>query len=1023
MLYSDVRSRFEKPAVQHRAISFWALNGDLQARELKRQIDFFKTMGLGGVCLHARTGLKTPYLSRRWFELMRVCVEHARDRGMLVWLYDEDRYPSGAAGGLVTTDPWYRQKRLRMEFVEPGKAGTVCNVIAWFAIANHSEKPRHYRTLSDPADCRPDEQLVAFRTLSAPLNPWYNGFTYLDAVNPKAVRKFIDSTYEPYKQHLGRHFGKTIEAMFTDEPTYGQSMIGWWGDFIDGYKDAELLEVPWTTALPDLFEREAGYSILDRLPELYFDVGKLFSKTRHDYYKLLTRLLTQSFAAQIHQWCKRAGLQFAGHVLLEETPSSQTSVVGSAMQFYEHFDIPGIDLLTDACPDYDTAIQCASVARQTGRQWVLSETYGATGWDFPLEGHKAVGDWQAALGVNRRCLHLAFYTMLGGNKRDYPASIGFQEAWATHYKPVEDYFSRLGSVLSRGAARCPLLVIHPVESTWIRWRLGANKAADVKRMDRRLISLRNWLLWEHLGFDYGEEQLLSRLARVEGRGSKARLCVGKCAYETVLVPPMLTMRRSTLDLLRQFVDAGGTVIFAGAPAKLLDVSPNDAVIDLAKRAKQIPLTEDAVRSAVTRLASLRLQTSGDSSKILSRVRDDDGRVYVFLCNTSRKKATSNINVLLQAEGRVEEWDPLTGECFAVPSNRTASGLRWKVQLPASGSRLFIVDSSRRTTLPARAVLRDRRKVSLPKEGWKFSRRESNPLVLDFVRVRIGDSKWSDRMEVLKADRWIRERLGWKPRSYFEVQPWCQPKSLGTSHRIEIETTFDIQTLPDQSPMLAVEPCIGLRRIAINLHQLPVKKPMGYWIDPCFRTYPIQTQFLKKGLNSINLQIDYVEKSGLECMFLLSNGGVRLTKDVSALTAPTKTLHIGDVTPQGMPFYTGPILYTREIQVAPRRGESVFLLLPEWRGACVVIHLDGRQVGQMLWPPYEMRLPIEDDQPHELTIELIPGRGNTFGPLHRRGKIGAWAAPLEWETTGERWQDEYRLNPNGLMRAPQLVYRR
>ena len=31
---------------------------------------------------------------------------------MLAWLYDEDRWPSGAAGGYVTKTPRYRQRRM-----------------------------------------------------------------------------------------------------------------------------------------------------------------------------------------------------------------------------------------------------------------------------------------------------------------------------------------------------------------------------------------------------------------------------------------------------------------------------------------------------------------------------------------------------------------------------------------------------------------------------------------------------------------------------------------------------------------------------------------------------------------------------------------------------------------------------------------------------------------------------------------------------------------------------------------------
>ena len=55
--------------------------------------------------------------------------------------------------------------------------------------------------------------------------------------------------------------------------------------------------------------------------------------------------------------------------------------------------------------------------------------YGGSGWDFDLKGHKALGDWQALMGINLRCPHLSWYTMEGEAKRDYPASILHQSAW------------------------------------------------------------------------------------------------------------------------------------------------------------------------------------------------------------------------------------------------------------------------------------------------------------------------------------------------------------------------------------------------------------------------------------------------------------------------------------------------------------------------------------------------------------------------------------------------------------------
>ena len=45
-------------------------------------------------------------------ELVENCVEKAKGAQMLAWLYDEDRWPSGCGGGLVTKEKKYRRRYL-----------------------------------------------------------------------------------------------------------------------------------------------------------------------------------------------------------------------------------------------------------------------------------------------------------------------------------------------------------------------------------------------------------------------------------------------------------------------------------------------------------------------------------------------------------------------------------------------------------------------------------------------------------------------------------------------------------------------------------------------------------------------------------------------------------------------------------------------------------------------------------------------------------------------------------------------
>jgi hypothetical protein len=126
---ADLEREFRSPGPAWRGKPFWSWNGDLKEDELIRQIGVIRDMGMGGFFMHSRTGLATEYLGPEWFHLVNACADEAERLGLEAWLYDEDRWPSGNAGGLVTADPRYREKFLALrrlpaaEFRWTGRSG------------------------------------------------------------------------------------------------------------------------------------------------------------------------------------------------------------------------------------------------------------------------------------------------------------------------------------------------------------------------------------------------------------------------------------------------------------------------------------------------------------------------------------------------------------------------------------------------------------------------------------------------------------------------------------------------------------------------------------------------------------------------------------------------------------------------------------------------------------------------------------------------------------------------------------
>ena len=115
-----VKGLVENPPKEYRSAPFWGWNDRLQKENLGEQIEGFKKAGMGGFFIHSREGLETEYLSTEWMEDVKFCVDKARENDLELWIYDEDKWPSGCAGGLVShvNPKEYSAKGLTMEVLD-----------------------------------------------------------------------------------------------------------------------------------------------------------------------------------------------------------------------------------------------------------------------------------------------------------------------------------------------------------------------------------------------------------------------------------------------------------------------------------------------------------------------------------------------------------------------------------------------------------------------------------------------------------------------------------------------------------------------------------------------------------------------------------------------------------------------------------------------------------------------------------------------------------------------------------------
>lgn len=511
-------------------LAFWSLNDDLQAEELLMQMEQMKQEGITGFFLHARAGLKVPYMSETWLSLLETVVRAAERMGLQAWLYDENGWPSGMADGKV-----------------PEAGRDFCQKIL-----------RHVRLAAGeplPGDCLgvfgPDGGLPQEDGERLAFYLEYNE-NYSDILYPPAVERFIRLTHERYKERLGAYFGSVIPGIFTDEPQLA------------------FRQHPWSTGLEQVFEETYGYGLLERLPLLVLD-GEGSAALRHDFWKLISRRYTTVYIQAFYNWCQDNRLLFTGHLSNEDSPLWQLSAVGSVMPNYRYFQIPGIDHLGNRITSPVLMKQLSSVARQFDKPDTLCECFGCAGWNVGFQELLWMWGRLALHGVNIPCLHLFAYSMKGCRKRDYPAFFSPQEPWWEKLHHLVEGMEKVSGFFAGAWEEVEILVLHPQSSFWCMGEPNGNERMAAMSNAFRLLTEN--LLSLGYGFDYGDEWLLE----TDGRVENGRLWLGGCAYRLVVVPPALSLEASTVALLDRFMEAGGRVLFIDGLPSLTEGRPGMAI--------------------------------------------------------------------------------------------------------------------------------------------------------------------------------------------------------------------------------------------------------------------------------------------------------------------------------------------------------------------------------------------------------------------------------------------------------------
>lgn len=1026
---SKLFKEFQNPGAEWRGKPFWSWNGELEKDELIRQSHVLGEMGFGGYFMHSRSGLITEYLGDEWFDLINSTADAGEKEGLEVWLYDEDRWPSGSAGGKVSADPKYRMKSLTLFETPVEKFVWDDEILCAFeaVVAPDGISLAEYRLLSkgdvvkSDRDCRGERKVLAFRIVPDTPNSNYNGNTYIDTMSRAAVDKFIEITHDEYKKRCGDRMGRSIKGIFTDEPHRGFIMKD-----IREKDGARVCSMPWTDDILEEFKARYGYDVYPRIPELFYRVGgERIGKARIDYIDLTCNLFNERFMAPINAWCEENGMIYTGHLLHENCMASQTIPNGSIMRSYLYMGYPGIDILSDKENCYWIVKQLSSVSRQFNKPWMLSELYGCTGWELPLRQHKTVGDWQALFGINLRCPHLSWYTMEGASKRDYPASISYQSPYWQDYDFVESYFARFGLMLAQGKADCDVLVMNPVESVWGLAHIGWGSWVysidpEVHAVDAVYANTFRHLVGEHIDFDYGEEQIMneSHGFRLDDSGTPV-LTVGQCEYRFVVVSGMLTMRSSTYQILEQFLRAGGKVVFAGELPGYIDGVPSDACGKLLDHAGAMQVSLERLGETI---CCLRMEMSGSEVRVeapktvMAQVRKLEDGYIVALVNDDKGNSAPDVTLRMAGDYQAQLWDMESGERFCLPVMREEPGVSVTVALAPADSAV-IVFAKTAEELPLWQTPAGEVTGALTDGEYAYELDEPNVCVLDYARMKFGDdTEFGALDEVLRIDNRLRDRIGIERRGGEMLQPWFAKQMYKQPYgKLVLEYPFLVDVMPQGDVWLAGERP-ELQEYYCNGVRLTNRDPADWWVDNAFKKMKIPAEALRQGENVITIVTDFKRTTNIEAIYLLGQFGVIAKAGASQLIAMPKTLPLTDMTGYGLPFYSGRTTLTIPEsaygQLVDKSAERILVKIPEATGTLVAVETCGRK-QPIAWEPWTADVTEAVKNGEDIRITLVNSRRNSFGPLHCVPTLQRTYGPGEFVTDGKRFSDAYARVPAAI----------
>ena len=144
------------------------------------------------------------------------------------------------------------------------------------------------------------------------------------------------------------------------------------------------------------------------------------------------------------------------------------------------------------------------------------------------------------------------------------------------------------------------------------------------------------------------------------------------AYRGVVLPELTTIRRSTLDKLVEFAEAGGTVVVCGDYPRFVDGEPApEQLVRLASNSVRVPVEGLGDLLAEKLPPPFRLEGTGCDS-VWTHLRRVRNGMTLQLSNFSRKNEVTAALHFEEPDTRAVLWNPVNGECLRLMADSTGT---------------------------------------------------------------------------------------------------------------------------------------------------------------------------------------------------------------------------------------------------------------------------------------------------------------------------------------------------------------